>query len=107
MVDKKKGILFLVGGVLIGSLIGAGAALLTAPQSGVQTRTMLRDKGVELKSKVVTGAGETRERATKTLSELKGRAGEMVRNMRKSTSMQPEASLDITDLNASAEGALN
>jgi gas vesicle protein len=50
-------------GLLLGGLIGAGAALLSAPRSGEETRWMLREKGDELKEKALTTAEEARLRA--------------------------------------------
>jgi gas vesicle protein len=53
MAQKRDNYWLLVGGVLIGGLVGAGIALLSAPQTGVETRSMLKNKGIELKDKVV------------------------------------------------------
>ncbi len=36
-------------GFLIGGLVGAAAALLLAPQSGEETRDIIRDKSIELR----------------------------------------------------------
>jgi gas vesicle protein len=59
-----------LSGFLIGGLMGAATAILVAPQSGEETRTMIRDKGtevrdkgIELKGKAVATADETRARA--------------------------------------------
>ncbi len=38
-------------GLIIGGLIGAGIALLFAPQSGEETRAFLKEKALELKEK--------------------------------------------------------
>jgi gas vesicle protein len=38
-------------GFIVGGLIGAGLALLFAPQTGEETREMLKDKFLELKEK--------------------------------------------------------
>ena len=97
MSEKKNGVLYLVGGILIGGLIGAGVAMLTAPQSGMQTRTMIKEKSVDIKNKVAVGAGETRERAGKALTDLRGRAEEVVRNMRKAMPTQKDNSMDLTE----------
>jgi len=37
-----------VGGLLAGSIIGAVVALVLAPQSGEETRKLLKDKALEL-----------------------------------------------------------
>lgn len=97
MTNKKDSIFYMIGGILIGGLIGAGVAMLTAPQSGLQTRSMIKDKGVEIKEKITVGAGETRERAGKALADLRGKAGDVVRNMRKSMPGPQETTMDIVD----------
>jgi gas vesicle protein len=45
-----------LAGVLVGGLVGAAAALLLAPQSGEETRTMIRERGIELKSRLEQAA---------------------------------------------------
>lgn len=67
-------ILSLLPAFLIGGLIGAGIALLMAPQSGQETREMLRDRGVELKEKAKDTAEDTKHRAERVLEETKDRA---------------------------------
>ncbi|MGH2607283.1 MAG: YtxH domain-containing protein, partial [Anaerolineales bacterium] len=48
--DSDFGAFF--SGFVIGGLVGAAVALLMAPQSGEETRHMIRDKGIELKDQV-------------------------------------------------------
>jgi hypothetical protein len=57
----------------------------------------LKEKGVELKGKITIGAGETRDRAGKALADLRGKAGEAVRNMRKSLPGQQETTVELLD----------
>jgi gas vesicle protein len=45
--EKSYGGEFMAG-FLVGALVGAAAALLLAPQSGEETRTIIKEKGVEL-----------------------------------------------------------
>jgi gas vesicle protein len=40
-----------LAGLLIGGLVGAGAMLLLAPQSGEKTRTQIQEKGIELRDR--------------------------------------------------------
>lgn len=44
-----------LGGLLLGGLIGAGTALLFAPQSGEQTRTAIQNKTMELRDRTAEG----------------------------------------------------
>jgi len=46
-------------GMLIGSLAGAAAMLLLAPQSGKDTRTQIQKKGIELRDRTNEIVGET------------------------------------------------
>jgi len=41
-----------LAGFLLGGLVGAAVALLFAPQSGEETVSMIKDKGIELKDRV-------------------------------------------------------
>lgn len=52
----------LLTGILIGSLVGAGVALVTAPRSGKETRLLLKEKGGELKAKAATTLEDGRTR---------------------------------------------
>jgi len=47
---------------LAGAIIGAGAALLLAPQTGAQTRTLLRDYAQKAEEEVRDRMGEVREK---------------------------------------------
>ena len=52
-----------LAGVIVGGVMGALAALLMAPQSGEEIRTMLREKGVEFKDRAAVSAEEALKRA--------------------------------------------
>jgi len=62
MSDESHGAEFLAG-LIIGSLIGAAAALLLAPQPGEDTRAELREKGIELRERMIEMSEEARRRA--------------------------------------------
>lgn len=61
-VKRKRKTPSLFSGFLIGSLIGAGIAILSAPYSGQETRNRLREKTTEIKEKAVETAQETRNK---------------------------------------------
>jgi len=48
--------------LLAGAIIGAGAALLLAPQTGAQTRTLLREYAQKAEDEVRDRMGEVREK---------------------------------------------
>ena len=56
-------------GMLIGTVIGLAVGLLFAPQSGEETREMLRQKAAVAREK----AAEVKERVRKTSSDIKGK----------------------------------
>ena len=71
-----KNIFILFGGVVIGSLIGVGTALLMAPRSGEETRTLLKAKGSTLIEQAEEGVVEASQRAQERVAiwENKGKA---------------------------------
>lgn len=71
-----------LAGFLIGGLVGAAAALLLAPQSGEETRTILRDKSIELRDKATESAEETLNKATKLLEDTRTRLVESIDDLR-------------------------
>ena len=79
MADNDGDLGSFVAGFLIGGLIGAGVALLLAPQSGEETREMLRERGIELKSRAEEAATEFRSKAETYMEEgrerVEGRGG--------------------------------
>ena len=77
MAQKRNSIGVLAVGILIGSVVGTGVALLAAPQSGEKTRTLLREKGVELKSRASSTVQETRVKAEDVVSKVRSRAEEL------------------------------
>ena len=64
---------FLIGFV-VGGLIGVAAALLLAPQSGEETRMLIKEKSIELKDKAIETAEDARERAEEGLEIAQAKA---------------------------------
>jgi gas vesicle protein len=54
-----------LAGLLLGGLAGGITALLFAPQSGEETRTIIRDKAIELRDQANETLEETMSRAEK------------------------------------------
>ena len=73
--------LSVLGGMLIGALAGAAAALLLAPQSGQDTRKQIQEKGVELRDRTTEMVDDTmakvRTNANKISMGLKDRGQEI------------------------------
>ncbi len=56
----------------IGGLLGAGVALLFAPQPGMETRKKIRELAEEAKEKAIKCADEVKSKATSTVEKGKG-----------------------------------
>jgi gas vesicle protein len=72
-----------LAGILLGGLAGGITALLFAPQSGEETRTIIRDKTIELRDKANETLEETMSRAEKAANDTVKQA-EMAFNQAKS-----------------------
>lgn len=73
-------------GFVVGGLTGAITALLFAPQSGDETRTMIRDKAIELKDQTTETLGETVEKAEVAAKDAVKRAEELLAEAKKKAS---------------------
>ncbi len=68
----------LLSGFIIGGLIGAGVALLSAPQSGAETRAMLGDEASQMRDTAMQAASDTRDRAGKMISNARDQATDVI-----------------------------
>jgi gas vesicle protein len=73
MADDGYGIDF-VAGFIVGALVGAAVAMLFAPQSGDETRTLIRDRGIELGQRAGEMSDEARRRAEELQAQARDRA---------------------------------
>ena len=76
MSDRDEFGAFLVG-FIVGGLTGAVVALLFAPQSGEETRALIKDKSIELRDKVEVSAEEAYARAEQLAVDARARANEL------------------------------
>ncbi|MGC8856096.1 MAG: YtxH domain-containing protein [Anaerolineae bacterium] len=81
MSDRDEFGAFLVG-FIIGGLTGAVVSLLFAPQSGEETRALIKDKGIELRDKATVTAEEAIARAEAAAAEARARAEELAKELR-------------------------
>jgi gas vesicle protein len=78
MSDRDDFSAFLIG-FLIGGLTGAVVSLLIAPQSGEETRALIRDKAIELGDKASETAEDAYARAEAAAAEARTRADELAK----------------------------
>ena len=81
MSDRDEFGAFLVG-FIVGGLTGAVVALLFAPQSGEETRALIKDKSIELRDKASQSAEEAIARAEAAAAEARARADELSKQLR-------------------------
>jgi gas vesicle protein len=84
MSDRDEFGAFLVGFV-VGGLTGAVVALLFAPQSGEETRALIKDKSIELRDRATHSAEDLIARAEATAAEYRARADELTKMAREKT----------------------
>jgi gas vesicle protein len=70
-----------LGGLLLGGLIGAGTALLFAPQSGQRTRADIQNKTMELRDRttdtVKDAVSQVKSKARQVTSDVRDKANEL------------------------------
>ena len=70
-----------LGGLLLGGLIGAGTALLFAPQAGEQTRAAIQNKTMELRDRTTEGVkdavSQVKDKTRQVASGALGKAQEL------------------------------
>jgi gas vesicle protein len=81
MSDRDEFGAFLVGFV-VGGLTGAVVALLFAPQSGEETRALIKDKSIELRDKAQVSAEEALARAEQLAADARARAEQLTKEAR-------------------------
>ncbi len=90
MADRDDFGSFLLGFV-IGGVAGAVVALLFAPQSGEETRTLIRDKSIELRDAAARQAEILGSRAGEVAEDAKSRGREFVEGARKAVAKKRPA----------------
>lgn len=79
MAERETDFGAFLAGFFVGGLVGAVAALLLAPQSGEETRTLIHDRSIELKDMAVEKAETARIKAEAAAAEARARADELVK----------------------------
>jgi gas vesicle protein len=90
MSDRDDFGAFLIGFV-VGGVAGAVAALLLAPQSGEETRNMIKDKSIELRDKAAQQAEVIADRAGQVANDAKMRGKDFVEGAKKAVAKKRPA----------------
>jgi len=88
MSDRDNLGAFLVG-FFVGSITGAVVSLLLAPQSGEETRNVIKEKAIELKDKTTVVAEDTYHKAEKVAAD----ASEKTKTLIKTTADKAAATI--------------
>jgi len=78
MAERDDFSAFLIG-FLIGGLTGAAVSLLLAPQSGEETRALIRDKAIEIGDKASETAEDAYARAEEAAADARAKADELTK----------------------------
>ena len=83
MSDHQDNFGAFLAGLLLGGLAGGIAALLFAPQSGEETRTIIHDKAIELRDQANATMEDTLSKAEKAgndaVKQVKAKANELAK----------------------------
>jgi len=79
MAERENEFVAFLVGFIVGGVVGGIAALLLAPQSGEETRTLIHDRSIELKDKAVEKAETARIKAEAAAAEARARADELIK----------------------------
>lgn len=89
--DDIKGMVGFVIGFVFGGIIGLVLGILMAPQSGEETRDILRERSIELKSRAEELSEEGRARLQEAIEEGKSAAVKKKEELAKNLEAEQEA----------------
>ena len=108
MADSDNEIGAFLTGFIIGGLVGAAVALVTAPQSGEETRTQIRERSIELRDRAVETAEETRRQAEGAALKARARAEELAAEARiKANELQTKGKAMLEEQREKLEQAID
>jgi gas vesicle protein len=86
-----------IGTFLLGAAIGAGLALLFAPQSGAETRADIKRRARKAKDSAARVAGDVTERVTDTFHDARRRVEEQIDSAREAIQAKRDQVRDAMD----------
>ena len=81
MKQKTNILSIFLKGLLVGGIAASILSLFTAPQSGVETRRMLQEKGEQVRDGMVHTFGSTRKRVNKLIADTRKRTNQIARRV--------------------------
>jgi gas vesicle protein len=96
MDEDYGGVGAFLSGFLMGALVGGAVALLFAPQSGEETRLIIKDKSIEIKDKSSEKAGEYAQKTKESAASLQQR-GQVVLEEQKARLIKKETDSDFSE----------
>jgi gas vesicle protein len=96
-----------VSGFMIGGMVGAVVALLMAPQSGEETRTLIRDRSLELRDTTMAQAEDAYRRAEIAANDARMRAEELAAQARvRAEELRQQGQVVLEEQRARLEGVV-
>ena len=86
-----------IGTFLLGAAIGAGLALLFAPQSGAETRADIKRRARQAKDSAKRVAGDVSERVTETFTDARRKVEEQIDHAREAFQAKRDQVRDAMD----------
>lgn len=106
MAERDEFGAFLIG-FIIGGLTGAVSALLMAPQSGEETRTIIREKAIELRDRASETVEDAYAQAEQAAVEARARADELAKIAReRADELQRRGQVVLEEQRAKIGGAI-
>jgi gas vesicle protein len=98
----------ILSGLLLGGLIGAGTALLFAPQSGLETRSAIQNKTLELRDRTTEGVkgavSQVTDKTRQVTSSVLGRGQQLVQQGKDVLHRQVETATKAVNRNKAIQG---
>jgi gas vesicle protein len=106
MAERDEFGAFLIG-FIIGGLTGAVSALMLAPQSGEETRTVLREKAIELRDRASETVEDAYAQAEQAAVEARARAEDLAKIAReRADELQRRGQVVLDEQKARIGGAI-
>jgi gas vesicle protein len=88
-----------LAGFIVGGLVGAAVALLMTPKSGLETRTYIKEKSIELKDEALKSTEEARLKAESAFADARAKVESTAAEAKvKADGLAQQAKVQATEL---------